>query len=40
VQTAPVVLGSMEERYPVSAEVKPLVSVEVRPEVRFIQLAK
>ena len=33
VQTAPVVLGSMEERYPVSAEVKPLVSVEVRPEV-------
>jgi multidrug efflux system membrane fusion protein len=33
VQTAPVELGSMEERYPVSAEVKPLVSVEVRPEV-------
>jgi len=33
VQTEPVVLGSMEERYPVSAEVKPLVSVEVRPEV-------
>jgi len=33
VQTTPVVRGSMEERYPVSAEVKPLVSVEVRPEV-------
>mgnify|MGYP003337353637 CR=1 FL=1 len=33
VQTAPVQRGSMEERYPVSAEVKPLVSVEVRPEV-------
>lgn len=33
VQTAPVERGSMEERYPVSAEVKPLVSVEVRPEV-------
>lgn len=33
VQTAPVQLGSMEERYPVTAEVRPLVSVEVRPEV-------
>jgi multidrug efflux system membrane fusion protein len=33
VQTAPVVRGSMEERYPVSAEVRPLLSVEVRPEV-------
>jgi len=33
VQTAPVERGSMEERYPVTAEVRPLVSVEVRPEV-------
>ncbi len=33
VATAPVQLGRMDLRYPVSAEVRPLVTVEVRPEV-------
>jgi multidrug efflux system membrane fusion protein len=33
VATAPVTLGRMDLRYPVTAEVRPLVTVEVRPEV-------